>query len=55
MESRKISETNHLLKKAEGSSKVQEAFQKEKMNVMCVRNVYFGCLQLKHEDFSWKS
>lgn len=55
MESRKISETNQLLKKAEGSSEVQEAFQKGGMNVIFVRNAYSGYLQLTHQEFSWKS
>lgn len=41
MKSIKIGETNHLLQKAEGSSKVQEAFQKGKMNVIFMRNVNF--------------
>lgn len=41
MKSIKISETNHLLQKAEGSSEVQEAFQKNKMNVIFMRNVNF--------------
>lgn len=40
MESREINEANNLLKKAEGSSKVQEAFQKGRMNVIFVRNTY---------------
>jgi len=37
----KIGETNHLLQKAEGSSKVQEAFQRSKMNVIFMGNVNF--------------
>lgn len=41
MKSIKIGKTNHLLQKAEGSSEVQEAFQKGKMNVIFMRNVNF--------------
>lgn len=41
MKSIKIGETNHVLQKAKGSSKVQEAFQKGKMNVIFMRNVSF--------------
>lgn len=52
MDSRKINERNQLLKKAEGSSKAQEAFQKRGMNVIFVRNAYSGCLQSIHEEFS---
>lgn len=52
MKSIKIGETDHLLQKAEGSSKVQEAFQKGKMHVIFMRNVNFcsGQLQSKHEE-----
>lgn len=41
MKSIKIGETNHRLQKSEGSSKVQEAFQKNEMNVIFTRNVSF--------------
>lgn len=41
MKSIKIGGTNHLLQKTEGSSKVQEVFFKNKMNVVFMRNVNF--------------
>lgn len=41
MKSIEIGETNHLLQKAEGIFKVQEAFQKGKMNVIFMGNVNF--------------
>lgn len=56
MKSIKISETSHQ-QKAEGNSKVQEAFQKgiNECNLYEKCQFYSGQLQSKHERFNWNS